>query len=485
MPRVIEGIRAVCPLSPSHLTGGVAAGSDSRPGHCMCHEACGIDAKRGGVRPAGALSIYSYRCGRVTRATVATRQLVRRAGATGCTPEQVAQVRGTVVLGSQWSSSEDSDQSVASMLEQARAKKQELERAARTKKEELERQVRARREQLEKKARTQVATPLPVPPAAAASAAVGPAGAAATPAAAETQRLARPDPPLSNLIAVKATPPMPMTAAAAVGSGATVEVEVGAGLVTAAEQQATPLVRPAAAATQSLAPPDPQLSNLIAVKAKSVPTWVIALWFGYVLHTAIMHFVVAPIINSVMDEDNDGDEVTLVTLLVTVGPAVHVTMIPVFCAVAKYYEQSENKRRAELIKKAQREGRHVSIEDMREAGGRTIFFSAKLTLKEKIITGVLGVIIDIVRLILSFMPTDLSNFWFPEPFYLFWRAKLQTRHYRILGAELRLNASMADGYFLWCYEALFNFYTFHLYGMCYGTLTHQHRSKAVARAQVG
>lgn len=336
------------------------------------------------------------------------------------------------------------------MLAQAKAKKEELERQARAKKEELERQALAKVD--EAKAKVGLSKG---------------AGADADKAAAE---------PEAAVAAKRAEDEAAVAAAAAsvaAGAASTAAGQLGrsppqpAPAAPAAAAELGPAAAaPAAAETQTLVQPDPELSNLIAVKAKGVPTWVVVLWFGYGLHTAIMHFVVAPLINGVMGREEG--TVTPWTLLVTVGPAVHVTMIPVFCAVAKYYQQSENKRRAELIKEVQREGRRVSLEDMREAGGQTIFFSAKLTLKETIIAGVLGTIIDIVSMILSLLPIDLSNFWFPEPFYLFWRAKLQARHYRIQGAELRLNASMADGYYLWCYEALFNFYSFNLYSMCYG-----------------
>lgn len=47
-----------------------------------------------------------------------------------------------------------------------------------------------------------------------------------------------------------------------------------------------------------------------------------------------------------------------------------------------------------------------------------------------------------------------------------WEAELQVKNYRIKGCQVRLNASMADAYFLFLKEGILNFYTLGFYRRC-------------------
>ena len=47
-----------------------------------------------------------------------------------------------------------------------------------------------------------------------------------------------------------------------------------------------------------------------------------------------------------------------------------------------------------------------------------------------------------------------------------WEAELQVKNYRIKGCQVRLNASMADAYFLFLKEGILSFYTLGFYRRC-------------------
>ena len=92
--------------------------------------------------------------------------------------------------------------------------------------------------------------------------------------------------------------------------------------------------------------------------------------------------------------------------------------------------------------------------------GRTLYSTSSSHSRRKILIFLLGQFIDfgtsVVRLFEIF-GLDLTNFWFPMPFYEFFKAKCQVKNYRIQGAEVRLNASQADAYFRFLSESLWNF----------------------------
>lgn len=90
----------------------------------------------------------------------------------------------------------------------------------------------------------------------------------------------------------------------------------------------------------------------------------------------------------------------------------------------------------------------------------SVVFNVKYTLGQKIFIFFLGNLIDLGTFVVKIFDSvglDLSNFWFPMPFFEFFKAKCQCKNYRIKGAKVRLTASQADAYFHFLSESLWNF----------------------------
>ena len=105
---------------------------------------------------------------------------------------------------------------------------------------------------------------------------------------------------------------------------------------------------------------------------------------------------------------------------------------------------------------------------------KTVIFSHKLSCCEKIVRFTFGIILGIVSIILRVLGMaglDLKSLWFPEPFWNFYNAKLELRSYQIDGCKLKFDARQEDAYLKFQYEAVMNFYTLGLFGMCCGKKT--------------
>ena len=137
--------------------------------------------------------------------------------------------------------------------------------------------------------------------------------------------------------------------------------------------------------------------------------------------------------------------------MLSTGPAIHVLLLPIFMIIKKRHGNQQTERTSRGS---------GSVETQLDADGPNVVFNIKFTLPQKILIFLLGQFIDlgtsVVRLFEIF-GLDLTNFWFPMPFYEFFKAKCQVKNYRIQGAEVRLNASQADAYFRFLSESLWNF----------------------------
>ena len=60
---------------------------------------------------------------------------------------------------------------------------------------------------------------------------------------------------------------------------------------------------------------------------------------------------------------------------------------------------------------------------------------------------------------LTFGTLNLEGFWFPAPFYQFWKAKLYIKNLQIDGCKIRTKATQDDAYIRFCTEAMLNFWT--------------------------
>ena len=112
---------------------------------------------------------------------------------------------------------------------------------------------------------------------------------------------------------------------------------------------------------------------------------------------------------------------------------------------------------------------------------KTIIFSRKLPCGKKCKVGLLKLLLGIVDLTLRGIKygtggtVDLRAFWFPAPFYTFWKAKMQIDLIQINGAKICTNATQADAYMKFCTEAVLNFWTLGLYGKCCSSRTNYGR----------
>ena len=104
----------------------------------------------------------------------------------------------------------------------------------------------------------------------------------------------------------------------------------------------------------------------------------------------------------------------------------------------------------------------IQQDAMMDDNEKTRVFAIKFTFCQSIFIAIVGRIITLIGFLIKIAKLcglDLSTFFFPLPFFNFWKATLQVQNYRINGAKVRLNAGQADAYFLFLKEGLLNFYT--------------------------
>ena len=188
---------------------------------------------------------------------------------------------------------------------------------------------------------------------------------------------------------------------------------------------------------------------------------VIVLWIAYFVHTLLTLFVWGPLASAASSGGVIAGffqsfifDFTPYLRWLAIEPFIHLILMPLFIQRKKQYV---GEQRVSSLTKQQ---------SNLDPEGKTVVFSIKFTLMQKIFIFFVGNWIKLIAFIiklLSFIGIDLSCFWFPMPFFQFWLATLQVKNYRILGAKVRLNAIQADAYFKFLHEALCNFYTFGLY----------------------
>lgn len=109
---------------------------------------------------------------------------------------------------------------------------------------------------------------------------------------------------------------------------------------------------------------------------------------------------------------------------------------------------------------------HVEEDSKFDEEGATVIFARKLDCVGCLLTTTVGLMIDIVQFVIDtigMVGLDLSMFFFPAPFYQFWKAKLLIRSIRVNGAQLKFSAVQADAYFLFLWVKLYNFFSFSVY----------------------
>ena len=103
---------------------------------------------------------------------------------------------------------------------------------------------------------------------------------------------------------------------------------------------------------------------------------------------------------------------------------------------------------------------------------KTIIFSWRMTCCDSIVVSFSNIIFGLVAFILKWIARltggtiDLQSFWFPTPFFNFWKAKLHLHAIQIDGCKLRTTAYQDDAYMKFCMDATYNFWTLGFYGRC-------------------
>ena len=199
-------------------------------------------------------------------------------------------------------------------------------------------------------------------------------------------------------------------------------------------------------------------------------SWVF-IWWGYLGMLLFSGVILAKIIDALpsMDFGSGGmqQSETLETIL-SAGPFIHCILMP-FLWTHKHREikkRIENQGDAEVV---------VTSELDPEA--KTVIFSMKLGCGQRCTVLLADLTMGLVEFVLwavkrgSLGTINLSAFWFPSPFYTFWKAKMHIGLIQIDGAKICTTANQGDAYMKFCTEAMLNFWTLGIYGMCCGKRT--------------
>jgi hypothetical protein len=171
------------------------------------------------------------------------------------------------------------------------------------------------------------------------------------------------------------------------------------------------------------------------------------LWIAYILHFAAMVcfglFVLDADFIDTQSSSARASKKTIPTstIGISIGPFIHVVLIPVFICRANSH------RKEEACRSKRGSG---MVETQLDGAATSVIFNIKYTLKQKIFIFFIGNLIDLGTSFIELFEVfglDLTNFWFPMPFWEFYKAKCLVKNYRIKGAKVRLNASQADAYF--------------------------------------
>ena len=193
-------------------------------------------------------------------------------------------------------------------------------------------------------------------------------------------------------------------------------------------------------------------------------SWVYV-WWGY-LAMVVLSGIVFPAISKGLPLPSS-NSATIETILI-IGPFIHCILMPILW-VHKHREDKkwiENHLNEDVV---------VMTELDPEA--KTTIFSRKLACAKSCTVLLFKLTLGLVDLALRIIKyatggtINLSAFWFPAPFYTFWKAKLQIDLIQVDGAKICTNANQGDAYMKFCTEAMLNWWTLGIYGKCCGSRT--------------
>ena len=193
-------------------------------------------------------------------------------------------------------------------------------------------------------------------------------------------------------------------------------------------------------------------------------SWVYV-WWGYL---AMVGFtaVILPVVSEAVSPNLSAGMVAqseMIEVLLTIGPFIHCILMPILWThkhreVKKWIEKRENE---DIVETSEL-----------DPEATTVIFSIKLGCGKSVTVCLADLTIGLVELGLkgikyaSVGTINLNAFWFPSPFYSFWRAKMQIGLVQINGAKICTSANQGDAYMKFCTEAMLNFWTLGMYGMC-------------------
>ena len=187
-------------------------------------------------------------------------------------------------------------------------------------------------------------------------------------------------------------------------------------------------------------------------------SWVYV-WWGYLAMVVLSAFVFPEIFPEVLPS---GGSATA-EIILFIGPFIHCILMP-FLWVHKHREDKkwiENHLNEDVV-----------VTTALDPEAKTTIFSLKLACGKSCKVLLLKLTLGLVDLTLRAIKyatagtVNLSAFWFPAPFYNFWKAKMQIDLIQIDGAKICTNATQADAYMKFCTEAVLNWWTLGLYGKC-------------------
>ena len=194
-------------------------------------------------------------------------------------------------------------------------------------------------------------------------------------------------------------------------------------------------------------------------------SWVYV-WWGY-LAMVLFSAVILPKITDALTPSNvSSGAVTqseVIETILSIGPFIHCVLMP-FLWTHKHREVKKK------IEKRASAGVVVTSELDPEA--KMVIFSARLGCGQRCKVLLADLTMGLVDFALwvvkrgSLGTINLSAFWFPSPFYTFWKAKMHIGLMQINGAKICTTADQGDAYMKFCTEAMLNFWTMGAYGLC-------------------
>ena len=150
-----------------------------------------------------------------------------------------------------------------------------------------------------------------------------------------------------------------------------------------------------------------------------------------------------------------------------IGTSQPLLLHSVLSAIIIIYKKAHGNKKA--LEKSMRDLEMGEGAFRDEEGKKTVFFSAKPKLIEKIILLTLGILVRFVSEILALIALsglDLALFWFPEPFLDYLSDNLTFRSARIENHRIEFYSDFMDYYMQWLHVKTLDFFTWKFYSRC-------------------